>query len=79
MSFLPDYGTLDSLLLFCLLSVIRKEWLDQRRPINAYGWIPDRFYVISMKFLLLSRSCSQARRLFKMFFCHCITHGRQRM
>ena len=54
---LPDYGTLDSLHLFCLLSVIRKEWLDQRRPINAYGWIPDRFYVISMKFLLLSRSC----------------------
>ena len=30
---------------FCLLSVIRKQWLEQynRRPISAYDRIPERF------------------------------------
>ena len=46
----------------CLLSVIHKQWLEQlRHPIVAYDHIPDRFYVISMKFLLLSRNVPQRR------------------
>ena len=38
------------------------QWLEQlRHPIIAYDHIPDRFYVISLKFLLLSRNVPQRR------------------
>ena len=45
---------------FCLLSVIRKLL---RRPISPSDQIPDRFYVISMEFLLLSRRHSSVRNV----------------
>ena len=37
--------------------------LLQRRPISASDQIPDRFYVISMEFLSLSRRRSSARNV----------------
>ena len=46
---------------FCLLSVIRKQWLKQYN--YSSDRIPDRFYVISMEFLSLSRRRSSSRNV----------------
>ena len=45
---------------FCLLSVICKLL---HRPISAYDRIPDRFHIISMEFLSLSRRRSSSRNI----------------
>ena len=40
---------------FCLLSVIRKQWVKQYNYYVDQSELPDKFYVISMEFLSLSR------------------------
>ena len=52
---------------FCLLSVIRKQQLKRcNYSINQFRasvWILDRFFVISIEFLLLCHRCSSLRNI----------------